>query len=116
MLPPLQNIALALPIVGLGINMLNVASARDHAFGLGRGHFVGGFFSFLFSLLLGLLVAGLVYLIQLLRSGQANANPLASTRVPADQALEILRERLAKGEIEVEDYEARRRVLLNQNQ
>jgi uncharacterized membrane protein len=106
---------LAMPVATGALSVLNTASARDHFM---RGPGFNDFFSLLVSLLLvALLVLAVLYLFQLYRARQ---HPNLQTEVkptgarvpsPNDSALTILRERLARGEIEVEDFEARRRIL-----
>jgi uncharacterized membrane protein len=62
-----------------------------------------------------LLGLALFYLIQRMMRSTAPLRPAASTpSAHTGSALDILRQGLAKGEIEVEDYEARKRGLLNQ--
>jgi uncharacterized membrane protein len=112
---------------------LNTVFAQDRlprAFSHGSG-FGWSLFSLLGSLIfIALLVVAVLYLLQLFRSrgGLVNAvsratsaanNSVANTSasytsVPNDPALNILRERLAKGEIDTEDYEARKRILLDE--
>jgi uncharacterized membrane protein len=111
----------AVPLATGTLSFLNIASARDHFM---RGPGFAGFFSLLVSLLfIALLVLAILYLFQLYRARQTeNTQPSnimptevrpTGARVPApnDSALAILRERLARGEIDPEDFEARRRIL-----
>jgi putative membrane protein len=105
------------PLVIVPIVLLNVASAQEHLWrggGPGWGLF-GGLLQLLF---LVLIILGIIFLVQALRTREGGSRrtfdipgikPMAP---PApDPALQILRERLAKGEIDPDDYEARRRVL-----
>jgi uncharacterized membrane protein len=116
-LEKLKTFLPTVPLATSAVTLFNTASARDHFM---RGPGFGGFFSLLVSLLLiALLVLAILYLFQLYRARQqpSSAPPeVRSTEArvtpSTDSALTILRERLAKGEIEVDDYEARRRVLL----
>jgi uncharacterized membrane protein len=110
----LKTLLPTVPLTTSAVTLLNTASARDHFM---RGPGIGGFFSLLVSLLfIALLVLAILYLFQLYRARQHPATTppeVRSTETQAsDSALTILRERLARGEIEVDDYEARRRVLL----
>jgi uncharacterized membrane protein len=115
------------PLATSAVTLFNTASARDY---FGRGPGWGDFLSLLISLLfIALLVLAVLYLFQLYRSRQTSTTPPSADYqatgqvmgsqptgsrgiTPEDSALTILRERLAKGDISVEDYEARRRVLL----
>jgi uncharacterized membrane protein len=112
------------PIFPIGMTLFSTANAQDRlsrGFDHGLG-FSGGLFSILASLLfIALLVLAVLYLFQLYRSRQSPSGVNTGTHVPTptyapDSALQMLRERLAKGEIDVEDYEARRRVLLGKNE
>lgn len=92
--------------------LLNVASAQEHLWrggGPGWGLF-GGLLQLLFLILI---VLGIIFLGQALRSPRPLEIPGMKPPTPPahDAALQILRERLAKGEIDPDDYEARRRVL-----
>ena len=113
----LQIFAPMIPIMTGAVSLLNIANARGFDRGFHAMGFARGFFSLLMMLLIfALLALALYYLIQQLRHSKPSL--LSSTPAPSvpgsDNALVILRERLAKGEIELEDYEARRRVLLNE--
>jgi len=57
----------------------------------------------------GLIAALVVYAIRHL--GQRPADDASPSRAPADQALSILDERLARGEIDAEEYHHRRELL-----
>jgi uncharacterized membrane protein len=112
------------PILPIGMMFFNTVHAQDRlSRGFDHGPGLGGsFFSFLMSLLfLALLVLAVLYLFQLYRSRQNPSGVNIGTQISTptyapDAALQMLRERLAKGEIDVEDYEARRRVLLGKNE
>jgi putative membrane protein len=109
-------IRLALLVIA-PIGLLHFASAQDHLW-YGRGPGMGFFGGLLQLLFLILIVLGIVFLVQALRSraGSQRTFEIPGMKAPTppahDAALQILRERLAKGEIDPEDYEARRRVLL----
>lgn len=105
------------PIFIAPMGLLNVVAAQDHLRPL-RGPGWGLFEGLLQLLFLGLIVFGIVFLVQALRSREPGSRRtfeipgMKPTTPPThDAALQILRERLAKGEIDPEDYEARRRVL-----
>jgi putative membrane protein len=97
--------------------LLNLANAQEH-FWRGRGPGWGLFEGLLQLLFLALIILGIVFLVQALRSREPGSRrtfeiPGTKPTTPPtqDAALQILRERLAKGEIDPEDYEARRRIL-----
>lgn len=108
---------------GIGfIGLIGVVSSFGFVFArdfnaFGRMHFFGGFFVWLMPLLfLSSLVLTIVALFQWFRTRHDPLHPYKTTEVTSgDSALEILRQRLAKGEIDPEDYEARRKVLLNKD-
>ncbi len=103
-------------VLGLmsAISLLGLTFARDYN-GFGRIHFFGGFFSWLVPLLfITLLVLTILVLFQWFKTRHDPVPPYKTTEVfSGDSALHILRERLAKGEIDPEDYEVRRQVLIN---
>jgi putative membrane protein len=100
------------------IGLLNLANAQEH-FWRGRGPGWGLFEGLLQLLFLALIILGIVFLVQALRSrepGTRRTFDIPGVKPPStppahDAALQILRERLARGEIDPEDYEARRRIL-----
>lgn len=105
------------PLFSIVIGLLNVAAAQDYL-RFGRGPGWGLFEGLLQLLFLILIVLGIVFLVQLLRFREPGSRRtfeipgMKPTTPPTqDAALQILRERLAKGEIDPEDCEARRRVL-----
>jgi putative membrane protein len=108
----MKNTAKFVGLIGAA-SLLSLAFARDFN-GFGRMHFLGEFFSWLMLLLfLSLLVLAILALFQWFRSRQGKIPQINTSELPSsDSALQILRERLAKGEIEVEDFENRKRVLL----
>lgn len=63
-------------------------------------------------LIIAVLGAVLAYLIRALRRPSPDAARSTGGHGSAAQALQILEERYARGEIDQEDYEQRRRVLL----
>jgi uncharacterized membrane protein len=112
------------PFAGPAFALFNFANAQ----GYHRGHPGWSLFEGLLQLLfLVLIVLGIIWLVRVLRSQGTPSGTLGSSVSPdsgvqgvfntfapkpaQDSALQILRERLAKGEIDPEDYEARRRVL-----
>jgi uncharacterized membrane protein len=115
MLSRLQTVTSMAPLIAGTISLFSVVSAR----GFDRGFYplgiARGFISlFMMLLIFALLGFALYYLIQKIMRPNSPLRPAASTpSAHSDGALDILRERLAKGEIEVEDYETRRRVLLS---
>ena len=104
------------PFFTAPISLLNFANAQDHLW-RGRGPGWDLFEGLLQLLFLALIVLGIIFLVQALRSRDPGSRrtfdipgikPTAPTQ---DAALQILRERLAKGEIDPDDYEERRRIL-----
>lgn len=100
---------------GFAVTLLGVANAQGHHWRGGGWSFFGGLMQLLF---LALVVLGIIFLVQVLRSqhlGSPRVFDMPGTKPTApqaqDAAMQILRERLAKGEIDPEDYEARRKVL-----
>lgn len=67
------------------------------------GHFFGGGFMWIFWILL---IAGVFFLIQSMTKGNSD-NSLSDKESP----LEILKKRYARGEIDEEEYERRRKEL-----
>lgn len=63
-------------------------------------------------LIIAVLGAVLAYLVRALRRPSPSATPAVGGHGSTTQALQILDERYARGEIDQEDYEQRRRVLL----
>ena len=86
--------------------------------GMGSGMWVGGLLGLL--LFLALATAVVVLLVKLNRMRREGvggaAAPVAGAAVPPQprDAIALLDERLARGDIEVSDYEARRRALTGQ--
>jgi putative membrane protein len=70
------------------------------------GGFFGGFFMLLFW---GLIIVGLVFLIRLLAQQTGSRG---EAKGPEDSALEILKKRYARGEIDKEEYEEKREALI----
>jgi putative membrane protein len=71
---------------------------------------IGAIFGLLiFLLIAAVLTAGLIYLLRALRRPQPDPPDLSNQS--GDRALRILDERYARGEIDHDDYEQRRRVL-----
>jgi uncharacterized membrane protein len=108
----LQRSFQALLVVGLALTS-NIVSARSQHFGFSRGPLEGFFSMLMFLFLLGLFIAVIVYLFRFLSTQQTSAQT-SSVQPPADSAMALLRERLAKGKIDVEDFEARKQVLLSE--
>jgi uncharacterized membrane protein len=96
------------PFAGPAFALFNFANAQGHRWD-GRGWNV--FEGLLQLLFLTLLVLGIIFLVQALRSRRAFDFAPLKAAPTQDVALQILRERLAKGEIDPEDFEARRKVL-----
>ncbi len=82
----------------------------DHMMWWDNGGY-GMFFGPLFMILA--LVATIAFIVLLVRwlSGAPGGNPFGVPAVPGRAPLDILRERFAKGEINKDEYEERRRVL-----
>ena len=82
-------------------------------FGYGMGTWGGlGWIGTL--LFLALLVLGIVYLWRALDTGrhhEPHHTSASTTRPSTDPALQILRERYARGEIDKEEFEERRKIL-----
>jgi uncharacterized membrane protein len=89
------------------LSLLTFASAQDH---LGRD--LGFFGGLVPSALLALVVLGVIVLLQTFVSRRTFNLPGIRASSAPDRALQILRERLASVEINLDDYEARRRVLV----
>jgi putative membrane protein len=100
------------PVFTAPIALLNVASAQDYLrFGRGPGWgFLEGLLQLFFLILI---VLGIIFVVQALRARRSFDLPGLKPVTPhvQDAALQLLRERLAKGEIDPDDYEARRRIL-----
>lgn len=84
--------------------------------GMGSSSMLWGFFGFIGTLVvLGLIALFVVYLVKKSKGKQFGPGPMGHHphhRPPMPPALQILDERLARGEIEVEDYMTRRAALL----
>jgi Short C-terminal domain len=116
-MPRLLTFAPALPIMTGALNLFNTANARDY-FRRDFSHAPNILFWLLF---LALLVLAVLYVLQLFRSSQGSSAGTPPVTTPAvissaDSAMQILRERLAKGEIDPEDYEIRRRMLASKEE
>lgn len=77
----------------------------DGGFGFG-----GVFMLFVMVLFWGLFIAGIVYLIKVLSSG-GTAPSQGAGAVGGSKALDILKERYARGEIDTEEFTAKKREL-----
>ncbi len=90
--------------------LFNFANAQGHRGGNPGWNLFEGLLQLLF---LALIVLGIIFLVQSLRSRRMFDMPSTKITAPPaqDSALQMLRERLAKGEIDPEDYEARKKVL-----
>jgi putative membrane protein len=81
----------------------------------GPGMMWGGWFHMFFGLLMMILFLGIIVVLVVLGvrwlGGSAHSPFQSSPRQGERAALDILKERLARGEIEVADYEERRRAL-----
>lgn len=80
-------------------------------YGYGMG-MVGGFGWLVSLLLIVLLVVGIVYLVRAMDGGRGGSHRHEEAPVPReDSALRILRERYARGEIDRDEFEQRKRDL-----
>jgi putative membrane protein len=110
----LRYLALAPTLAGLALPSLAMAQPGDRYWGPGMMWGGGGmfhmFFGFLMMILfLAVLVGAVVLLVRWLSSsGNSLFGPGGQS---SRRALEILKERLAKGEIDVAEFEERRRAL-----
>jgi uncharacterized membrane protein len=112
--PRLQQFIPVFPVVSSTVTLFNNAYARDY---MRRNSFDVS------EVLLGLLVLALIslavfYFLKSRRVSDA-ARPFITAPLKAatpDSALQILRERLAKGEIDPEDYDLRKRLLTDHNE
>jgi putative membrane protein len=98
-------------LVGL-LGVVHTADAYDHH----SDHMWGGWgyghgFGWLFMLILIVALVGVV-IFTAVRTGRGHSPSVGGSRPgPQQTALDILDERLARGEIDLEDYEKRREVL-----
>ena len=70
---------------------------------------IGGMFMMLMMLLFwALIIVGIVFAVRALAGGPIGPAPRVESR---DRALEILKERYAKGEIDTAEYEEKKRAL-----
>jgi uncharacterized membrane protein len=76
-------------------------------FGPAPGHGV----PFLFLILLAVVVVGVVALL----TRGSSPRVIASTAAPINDAVRILDERFARGDVDVEDYKVRRELLVNRS-
>jgi putative membrane protein len=106
----MNHISKIAPFAGPAFALFNFANAQGHRWVHPGWNLFEGLVQLLF---LALIVLGIVFLVQALRSRRAFDVPGMKPATPpaSDSAMQILRERLAKGEIDPEDYEARRKVL-----
>jgi putative membrane protein len=85
-----------------------------YGFGAGFGHmgFFGGFIMMFIGLLvIGLLIYGLVLLSRHSRSNQSGFTQTFPSTASASNALDILNQRYAKGEIEDDEYTRKKTAL-----
>ncbi len=107
----LTNVLMALPAALVSVPALAQTSADrpeywQHGWNWGWGHMIfGGFMMILFW---GAIILMIVLAVRWLggRSSQGVASEL-----PGKRALDILQERFARGEIDKEEFEERRRIL-----
>jgi putative membrane protein len=115
---PMQRTLIATPVAVTAIAVPGWTWAQDaaaperyvyypHMMGWGDG-WTGMFFGPLFMLLLVALAVGLI--VMLFRRG-GDSMPQGRPQTPGATALDILKERFARGEIDQQEYESRRRVL-----
>ena len=72
-----------------------------------QGYGMGGFGGIVMVLFWGLIIVGVVLVIRHFMAGQGGGPSSSAERDP----LQILRERYAKGEIETEEFEERKKML-----
>lgn len=81
-------------------------------YGWGNTFGFGGLFSMLFMFAFwALIVVGIVYAVRALSANGPVTRRGAENQTEGDRALNMLRERYAKGEIDTEEFEARKRAL-----
>ena len=100
------------PIMTGALNLFNTAQAREYF----RRDFIHGPHILFWLLILALLVLAVLYLLQFFRLQGSNPTSTTTLISTTDSAMQILRDRLAKSEIEPEDYETRRRILLSKDE
>jgi len=71
----------------------------------------GGFGGIMMIVFWGLIIVGVVLVIRYFISGQVPGNKGSSPYEAPSDPLQILRERYARGEIDTEEYEERRKTL-----
>jgi putative membrane protein len=111
MLKRLMNALFALLIGTIALPASAQLSAErpdywHHGGNWGWGHMIFG--SVMMILFWGLIVVGVVILVRWLMSGSSHQSGSSPPRKPA---LDILEERFAKGEIDREEFEERKRLL-----
>lgn len=108
---PLTNVLMALPAALVSAPALAQTSANrpeywHHGGNWGWGHMVfGGFMMILFW---GAVILVIVLAVRWLGGGSSHG---AGSQLPGKRALDILQERFARGEIDKEEFEERRRTL-----
>ncbi len=110
---------IAIMVGGMALSLPAIAQAQQGMpYGYGPGMMWddgGGWFHMLFGFLMMLLFLGVIVVLVVLGVrwlGAAEHSPFRHPPVPGPRsALDILKERLAKGEIDVAEFEERKRAL-----
>jgi len=76
-----------------------------------QGYGMGGFGGIVMILFWGFIIVGAVLVIRYFTSGQVPGRKGSSPYEIQSDPLQILRERYARGEIDTEEYEERRKIL-----
>lgn len=72
---------------------------------------MGGFGGIMMILFWGLIIVGVVLVIKYFTAGQATGGRVSSPYEIHSDPLQILRERYARGEIDTEEFEERKKIL-----